>query len=200
MQLAAVDTTKRGICRQRQVSNQPKALPRQRSEIVTPLAVPDDDGVTAAQTMQIACSYSLTVAPGTSSPTQTTYTWTTPLISFRNFFCSYILFMPSVPVGSMCHACMRFRQTSHEKCTTGCSRNWRCVDQTWCREPSWSTSSGYLQAATNVFSVATVNGCFYHLWQNILRKIQTQGLQVAYQTTVTFKNRPAWSQPSPLLR
>ena len=38
---------------------------------------------------------------------------------------SYTLFMPSVPVDSMCRACMRCYPTNCERCTTGCSRNWR---------------------------------------------------------------------------
>ena len=37
-----------------------------------------------------------------------------------------------------------------------------------------------LQVVTDAFPTATVNGCFYHL-QNILRKIQSEGLQVQYQ-------------------
>ncbi|MPD03530.1 hypothetical protein E2C01_099171 [Portunus trituberculatus] len=38
-----------------------------------------------------------------------------------------------------------------------------------------------LQAATDAFPTATVNGCFYHLRQNILQKILSEGLQVQYQ-------------------
>ena len=39
-----------------------------------------------------------------------------------------------------------------------------------------------LQAVTDAFPTATVNGCFYHLQQNIIQKIQSEGLQVQYQT------------------
>ncbi|MPC67234.1 hypothetical protein E2C01_061404 [Portunus trituberculatus] len=39
-----------------------------------------------------------------------------------------------------------------------------------------------LQAATDAFPTGTVNGCFYQLRQNFLRKIQSEGLQAKYQT------------------
>ena len=37
-----------------------------------------------------------------------------------------------------------------------------------------------MQSAENVFTNATVHGCFYHLTQNVYRKVQAEGLQTAY--------------------
>ena len=37
-----------------------------------------------------------------------------------------------------------------------------------------------MQSAEDVFTNATVHGCFYHLTQNVYRKVQAEGLQTAY--------------------
>ena len=38
------------------------------------------------------------------------------------------------------------------------------------------------RSATDAFPTANFNGCFYRLRHNILRKIDTEDLQVVYQT------------------
>ena len=43
-----------------------------------------------------------------------------------------------------------------------------------------------IQAAGAAFPNATQSGCFFHLTQNIHRRIQNEGLQVRYETDANF--------------
>ena len=186
MRLPAVDTIKRGIRRQRQVANRPQALPRQRSEIEI---LPQYQTTTAGERFLQHDSgpddphrFLMFATPRTLdilSDADHIYMDGTFKIVPELFF-SFILFMPSVPVGSTCHACMpnKSREMYNRLFTELKALRPNMMPRTIMIDFERAT----LQAATDAFPTATVNGCFYHLRQNILRKIQTEGLQVAYQS------------------
>ena len=189
VRLPAIETIKRTIRKQRQTANQPQVLPRDRSEIVIPPQYLDtaagerflqyDSGVDDAnrififgtpRTLDILSDADHIFMDGTFKivPELFFQLFTIHALGPGGFFvpCVYAL----LPNKTRDTYARLFTEVKHLR--PNCSPRSIMID----------FERTTLQAATDVFPTATVNGCFYHLRQNILRKIQTEGLQMLHRT------------------
>ena len=92
---------------------------------------------------------------------------------YVEYFSSYTLSMCMLMV-TIFPVFMLFLPTSKKTHTTTCCHNYLCCDQIFTLKMS------SINAFQHVFPGVHVHGCFYHLSQNLYRKVQASGLQQLY--------------------
>lgn len=189
MQLPAVETLKRTIRKQRQVANRPIPLPRDRTEIEIPpqyqhtsageqFLQHDSGADDVDRIMMFATARTLDIL----SNAEHIYMDGTFKIVPELFFQLYTIH--ALGPGGFFVPCLYALLPNKSREMYN-----RLFNQMKTLRPNMMPRTimidferATLQAVTDAFPTATVNGCFYHLRQNILRKIQSEGLQVQYQT------------------